>query len=365
MKTSWTIAGGRRQLAAGLLLGAVAAATMAIGGTLPAALKSIVITDVSDAARARGLISAGSCSASACHGGDNSAPAMWKKSYSIWAVKDRHARAYAVLSGQLAEQIEHNWLADGEREPRPAWRDTRCLGCHADASSEHADPQQWSDGVSCQSCHGAANRWLVPHTLKTFSDDDRQRLGMRNLKDFTARAESCVACHVGSAAKPGEPFPREVNHDLIAAGHPRLNFELTAFLANMPPHWNRREDEATLWAVGQVVATRTAVANWPNARARPSTGRAWPEFAEYSCYGCHQSLMNATRSTGAPRHTEDQQKVEPRGNPRWGSWHTPLAEAVTDACKSGETDNRARESKGGRAVARCADNSTAAGCRGS
>jgi hypothetical protein len=34
----------------------------------------------------------------------------------------------------------------------------------------------------------------------------------------------------------GKPW-RDVNHDLIAAGHPRLSFELSAFMATMPPHW--------------------------------------------------------------------------------------------------------------------------------
>ena len=44
---------------------------------------------------------------------------------------------------------------------------------------------------------------------------------MTILRPTGPTAEACAACHVGDG------LDREVNHDLIAAGHPRLNFELT------------------------------------------------------------------------------------------------------------------------------------------
>jgi hypothetical protein len=34
-----------------------------------------------------------------------------------------------------------------------------------------------------------------------------------------------------------------VDHDLIAAGHPRLNFEFNAYFESLPAHWDRRTDE--------------------------------------------------------------------------------------------------------------------------
>ena len=54
----------------------------------------------------------------------------------------------------------------------------------------------------------------------------------------------------------------------MAAGHPRLNFELSSFRANMPPHWNvklkdKKHDpgahEAQVWAIGRVASAKTSL----------------------------------------------------------------------------------------------------------
>src|SRR5207249_2939948 len=88
---------------------------------------------------------------------------------------------------------------------------------------------------------------------------------------------------------------RDVNHDLIAAGHPRLNFEFGAFLANLPPHWKEKTHKpeechnARTWAVGQVVAAQAALELLAD-RADPKKEKPWPEFAEYGCYACHHDL---------------------------------------------------------------------------
>ena len=58
-----------------------------------------------------------------------------------------------------------------------------------------------------------------------------------------------------------------MNHDLLATGHPRLNFELTTYFANLPRHWDDKADqqrqpnrEAVMWEVGQMVSARTSLA---------------------------------------------------------------------------------------------------------
>src|SRR5262249_40039035 len=132
-----------------------------------------------------------------------------------------------------------------------------CLDCHVHPSATSAprDAQfAFEDGVGCESCHGPAQEWLAPHSTYTWGqlgDPDKVRLGLRPTKDLIERARGCVGCHVGA---PG----RDVNHDLLAAGHPRLNFEYGAFLANVPKHWDERRDkarspdlEARAWAIGQ------------------------------------------------------------------------------------------------------------------
>src|SRR5205807_1861790 len=78
-------------------------------------------------------------------------------------------------------------------------------------------------------------------------------------------AETCVGCHVGSPAVPAFPGARDVNHDLIAAGHPRLNFEFAAFLFNLPRHWNEEKKtpspgaEGGTWVVGQAITAKAAL----------------------------------------------------------------------------------------------------------
>ena len=77
--------------------------------------------------------------------------------------------------------------------------------------------------------------------------------GMRPTKDLLARGQACTECHVGLGST-------DVNHDLIAAGHPRLNFEYGNQLAKLPKHWRVEDDkarhpdyEAKVWALGQLL----------------------------------------------------------------------------------------------------------------
>jgi hypothetical protein len=139
---------------------------------------------------------------------------------------------------------------------------------------------------------------------------------MRPTKRLEARARICVECHVGS---PG----RDVNHDLIAAGHPRLNFEFAAFLANMPPHWVEKTGgnfPAQAWAIGQATTARAAADLL--ARRAGDAGRRrspWPEFSEYDCFACHHDLADEPwrQSRAATGRTP--------GIPAWGTWCYPEA----------------------------------------
>ena len=95
---------------------------------------------------------------------------------------------------------------------------------------------------------------------------EKRALGWRDTKNLATRADLCATCHVGTDRA-------DVNHDLIAAGHPRLSFELGSFVATMPPHWDvarekrqRPDLEAKLWAVGvslKPAAFEANLASWP------------------------------------------------------------------------------------------------------
>jgi len=112
---------------------------------------------------------------------------------------------------------------------------------------------------------------------------------MIDLRDVAVRTHICLHCHLGTAEK-------SVDHELIAAGHPDLTFELNLFSAVMPRHWKDTKDTPWLgtkeWAVGQGMQLRDGLDRLAR-RARSST---WPEFAESDCFACHHSLTKPEES---------------------------------------------------------------------
>jgi hypothetical protein len=206
---------------------------------------------------------------------------------------------------------------------KPAAQTEVCLKCHATGGGADADAvgaRFWiGDGVGCESCHGAAERWLGEHyrdPYRSLPPDQKvpalEPLGMRNLRNLEARAKLCSQCHVGDK-------DHDVNHDLIAAGHPRLNFEFSGALAIYPRHWTNRENEAQAWVVGQLVCADAAL-RLLEARAAK---QPWPEFAEYNCYGCHKDL-----SAKLPVRKDKDHKL---GAPTWGTWYLSLSKDLTGA----------------------------------
>jgi hypothetical protein len=131
---------------------------------------------------------------------------------------------------------------------------------------------------------------LATHDEHRLSADERQALGLWNTDSILVRTQVCVRCHVGS---PG----RDVNHELIAAGHPRLEFDMGAYFAALPKHWTAEADpaserddfDAVVWALGQAAASQAAVGQLAD---RAESGANWPEFAEWACAACHHDLRN-------------------------------------------------------------------------
>jgi hypothetical protein len=91
----------------------------------------------------------------------------------------------------------------------------------------------------------------------------------------------------------------EVNHDLIAAGHPRLTFEFSAFYDLIHKHWHHEYEvtkypsrhgnatfDADAWQIGQLVAAEASL----KLLAHRADSGVWPEFAEHSCTACHHDL---------------------------------------------------------------------------
>ena len=180
-------------------------------------------------------------------------------------------------------------------------REALCLRCHAvDSGSDLAIRDQiLSEGVGCSACHGPAEKWISVHYLpewKTLSPRAKwQDYGFVPTKNLVARTLKCASCHVGD----GE---REVNHDLIAAGHPRLAFEAARFhyQPDYRKHWSERtpqpDFEIRAWVVGQAATLRTAAELLRSRTERAAAGdnsTPWPEFEGLSCYACHQKVGEA------------------------------------------------------------------------
>src|SRR5262249_32248915 len=142
-------------------------------------------------------------------------------------------------------------------------------------------------------------------------------------KSLKSRALICAACHIGNGDK-------EVDHDLIAAGHPRLSFEFSGYMGIYAKHWPQSADrgrysdyDAREWLIGQVASAKCAaeLLETRAERAKPDDGRKkWPEFSEYGCYACHKSLGVSDLKQPAPRW----KLVDPRrraGEVPWGTWY--------------------------------------------
>jgi hypothetical protein len=244
------------------------------------------------------FVGAGSCAAAACHNA-NFVGGQTGSEFTIWMTRDPHAKAYEVLFTSRSVRIQHNLHAHAK-----AHQDQRCLQCHVspalDADLDKAAPYFRTDGVSCESCHGPARKWLNVHYLDSWKEKSRTEKsaeGMTNTETLFGRTQTCVKCHVGAAGM-------DVDHDLLAAGHPRLNFEFSSFHAAMPHHWpdakdrdpnkdprGRTDFEARAWLIGQLVTTRARLDQLA-ARAEDQS-KPWPEYAEHDCAACHHNLSAA------------------------------------------------------------------------
>ena len=256
----------------------------------------------------------GSCAASSCHGSvqpKNLTP-IRQDEYSIWIAQDKHAKAFAALSNpvslRMGKILDTKCAAGNSCPPSQA---PKCLACHAlfVPPEQRAQTFEMDDGVSCESCHGPASGWLGPHTVKDWPHEKSVELGMYDTRNLIKRSEKCLSCHLGTADK-------FVDHEMIAAGHPDLTFELSYYSFYMPPHWKTPEQNnawrnVQAWGVGQAVQLRESLYRL----ARRAEGPNWPEYAELDCFACHHSLTAAADSW---RLTTSEYYAGRRpGNPPW------------------------------------------------
>jgi len=264
----------------------------------------------------------GSCAASSCHGSVRpvAGSRILQTEYTTWVVQDKHARATEVLSNPASLRMA-KILGLGRPDT-----EQKCVACHAlDAPAPQRAKSYTAEGVSCEACHGPASGWLGPHTTRGWTHAQSVALGMHDTKDLVRRTEKCASCHIGSAGK-------SVDHEMIAAGHPDLVFDLEAFSAAMPRHW-RSDDpwqNVRAWSVGQIVQLREGLARL----TQRSKGNVWPEYAELDCFSCHHSLTRADNSWRQELGYADRRP----GNPPWNHARFAVARQVARVADAAAAD---------------------------
>jgi hypothetical protein len=248
-------------------------------------------------------IGPGSCAATSCHGSVKpiAGSRILQNEYSTWIIQDKHSRAYQALTGDVGQRMARILKLGAKAEEAP-----KCLACHSlyTTAEQRGRAFEISEGVSCENCHGPASAWLGPHTTRSWAHEKSVALGMQDTRNVIHRAEKCLECHLGTKNK-------FVDHEMIAAGHPDLFFELDSFSAVMPRHWKSPresepgkpvEDAAWVgvreWSAGQAVQLR---ASMERLTLRAKNERfdkkdVWPEYSELSCFACHHSLGPAKDS---------------------------------------------------------------------
>ena len=247
------------------------------------ALASLAIAE----ATTHSYVGAGGCESSNCHGGTTPLAQTQSRilgnEFATWTVADKHSHAYVVLSNARSKRmIEILKISDPTT-------DARCTVCHAVGSPQ----KSLSDGVACEACHGPASDWLGSHLqVKSNSPQDLAvthadsvSKGMTDTKRLDVRAKMCLACHLGRGNQL-------VDHEIIAAGHPDLAFELDTFTVGQPAHHREPKPvsgnslpRVRAWAVGQ----SAAMAEGMRLLAAHAASR-WPEFSDLECYQCHHDL---------------------------------------------------------------------------
>ena len=235
-----------------------------------------------------------SCASSICHGSAKplQAYAVQQNEYVTWMHFDPHAEAYRTLREERSQAIARR-LGIG-----PAHESKLCLDCHTDntALAQRGPRFQLDDGIGCETCHGGAEGWIARHDdSPSLPRTELERLGLYRGEDPRQRAALCVTCHVGA----GERF---ADHRLMAAGHPRLSFELDTFTelwrtSGGREHYRRDTDYlerksvpagSDTWVMGLAEAAQVQLAQMRGAHAQSAGGL--PEFALYNCYSCHRAM---------------------------------------------------------------------------
>ena len=285
-----------------------------------------------------------SCAGSTCHGRlEADGAAVRQDEILRWqepsSPAGKHSQAYSVLMGKRSGQIARN-LGIGNASSAPM-----CLGCHADPAASRGNSFQLADGVGCESCHGGASNWIASHYAVGASHANNVARGMTPLENPKVRAGVCLDCHFGSAAQG-----QFVNHRIMAAGHPRISFELDLFSSLQQHHdedadyvaRKRRTDNVQLWAVGQALALKRSLDLY--ASASRGTEGAFPEFYFFDCHSCHRRIYD--QADAVKTGVRNPGRPIPEGMPPYNDENMIMLSAaarVTAPASAGQFDKASKD----------------------
>ena len=316
-----------------------------IAGRVPAAglLRAAAVLGLAALYPASGAIGNGtfegvaSCAGSTCHGrAQGNGAVVRQDEIATWqepsSPSGAHSRAYAVLGGRRGQQIAAS-LGLGNAQSAPA-----CLGCHATyaPAGQRGAKFTLTDGVGCESCHGASGgTWLAEHYALPATHASNVAAGLTPLDNPRARAGVCLDCHYGSS-KPGQ----FVTHAMMAAGHPRISFELDLFSALQQHHevdadYVSRKgapDAVRFWAVGQAEAVRRSTSLF--AQPKFAYEGAFPQFTFLDCHSCHRTITDGPQRK-LTFETNPGRPI-PFGNPPFNDENIIMLSAVAGALVPGE-----------------------------
>jgi hypothetical protein len=335
------------------------------------------------------------CMVASCHGSRDPEMPTWQRAGAKWFDDDPHAQAYTALLSDRSKQIVERLTGKSLAVDSTAYRDLlerKCVSCHA---SELAPTSQRVLGADCQVCHGPATAWGEEHYSKQRRELGEERfLGTErvHLGSLSQRVRVCSSCHVGQLNRD-DGQDREVDHRLMAAGHPVTYFDFENYFARYPAHWDVARENARLgpsapyqrWRTGKLVAaqTRLALVRDRAVRASPHLGQVappaplmpepiaqslpaeslpaeslpaeslpaeslpaeslpeqvwpqhdwpqhdWPEFTEYSCTSCHHELSNGAWRQAYRSHSRFV----------WDEWSMELVDLAMESTVEAEIDS--------------------------
>lgn len=196
-------------------------------------------------------------------GGDDRSPAIMAKLNAMEGTKDLAEASQRCLSCHGTSVHDYGV---GKQNPGAA------VGLSKELQGARYRPEE---GVSCDGCHGPAEKWLKTHDKQDWTIAEWKKLGGASggsqalydkhgiyySKDLVLWADQCVRCHL------------KIDTNLIDAGHPDLlSFELFTHNSQVP-HWREYSTAgndpalpaagpthaASEWLVGQAAALREAL----------------------------------------------------------------------------------------------------------